>query len=53
MKVPAHLAIKVSRNYYNWLDIQEKYQTWQDIKDNFNNWEEVLLFSPFEGEVAQ
>ena len=53
MKVPAHLAFKVSRNYYKWLDIQEKYQTWQDVKDNFNNWEEVLLFSPFEGEVAQ
>lgn len=46
-KIPAHLGFQVSRNYYDWSDIQKDYPTWQDVKDGFTNWDDVLLFSPF------
>ena len=49
-KIPAHLALKVGRNYYTWLEVNAIHDTWQSVKDNFNNWEEVLLYSPFEEE---
>ena len=41
-KIPAHLAFRVSRNYYNWLQLKSTYTTWGDLNDNFTNWEEVL-----------
>lgn len=47
-KVPAHLGFQVSRNYFEWRDIQSTYTTWQDIKDNFETWNDVYLFVPFE-----
>lgn len=50
-KVPAHLGIKVNRNYYTWEEIENAYPTWQDVSDNFSTWEDVLLFVPFEMEV--
>lgn len=41
-KIPAHLAFRVSRNYYDWLQIQSSYTTWGDLNDSFTSWEEVL-----------
>ena len=41
-KIPAHLAFRVSRNYYNWLQMKSSYGTWADLNNNFTNWEEVL-----------
>ena len=47
LKVPAHLGLKVERNYYDWGDVISKYSTWKDVRDNFGAWEDVYLFSPF------
>lgn len=47
-KVPAHLGLQVSRNYYTWREIKDTYDTWQDVKDNLETWYEVWLFVPFE-----
>lgn len=47
-KIPAHLGFQVSRNYYEWNEVQDKYSTWQDIKDNFEKWNDVFIFLPFE-----
>lgn len=47
LKVPAHLGINVSRNYFDWREVKESYATWQDIKNGFETWGEVFLFSPF------
>ncbi len=41
-KIPAHLAFRVSRNYYDWLQIKSSYNTWGDLNDKFTTWEEVL-----------
>ena len=46
-KVPAHLGLQVSRNYYTWGEINKTYNTWQDVKDGFTTWTDVYLFSPF------
>lgn len=48
-KVPAHLGFKVSRNYYEWGEIQTglHLETWGDVNDYFDKWEDVLLFIPF------
>lgn len=46
-KVPAHLGFNVSRNYYEWGEIQTSYTTWQDVKDDFNTWNDVYIFVPF------
>jgi hypothetical protein len=51
-KIPAHLALRLNRNYLTWLEVDTLYATWQNVKDNFDNWEEVLFFSPFEEEGA-
>ena len=50
-KVPAHLGIKVKRNYYTWEEIKQNYSTWGDVESAFDKWEDVLLFVPFELEV--
>ena len=47
LKVPAHLNLKVSRNYLDWVEIKRDFPTWQDVKDNFTTWEDVYLFVPF------
>lgn len=47
LKIPAHLGVKVSRNYYEWGEVKVSYDTWQDVKDNFTTWEGVYIFSPF------
>lgn len=50
-KIPAHLRLKVDRNYYTWGEIEKAHETWEDIESNFGKWEDVLLFVPFETEV--
>ena len=47
-KLPLHLGLQVSRNYYTWNEIQKDYSTWQNVKDGFKSWEEVYLYNPFE-----
>ena len=42
-KIPAHLMFQVSRNYYTWLESQEKYSTWGDVNNACENWETLLL----------
>lgn len=46
-KVPAHLGLQVSRNYYDWAGITKAYNTWQEVKDEFGTWNDVYLFHPF------
>lgn len=47
-KIPAHLGFQVSRNYYEWSEVQDSYSTWQDVKDNVEKWNDVFMFIPFE-----
>ena len=42
-KLPAHLRLNVSRNYYTWGEVEAKCEFWQDVLDEFGTWEEVLL----------
>lgn len=42
-KVPAHLKLVVTRNYYNWNEVNDTYTTWQDVKNAFPTWEDVYL----------
>lgn len=42
-KIPAHLALNVSRNYAEWEEILAEYSTWEDVKNTFTTWEDVLL----------
>lgn len=46
-KVPAHLGLKISRNYYDWNEIKNRFSTWGDVKSGFDTWEDVYLFVPF------
>lgn len=46
-KVPAHIGLQVSRNYYEWGEIGDTFATWNDLKNGFTNWEEVYLYVPF------
>lgn len=46
-KIPAHLGLLVSRNYYDWKDVSSEHSTWQSVLDNFDSWTEVLLYEPF------
>lgn len=48
MKIPAHMDFKISRNYFDWKDINNSYSTWGDLKNNFDTWNDVLIFTPFE-----
>ena len=45
-KVPAHLGLQVSRNYYEWGGVKKNLSTWQDVRD-FGTWNSVYLFVPF------
>lgn len=47
-KIPAHLGLQVSRNYYDWNEIKTSYSNWVDVKNSFANWNDVYLFTPFE-----
>ena len=46
-KIPAHLRLDVSRNYYEWGEVKNRCATWQDVLDEFGTWNEVLIFVPF------
>lgn len=46
-KVPAHLGLQVSRNYFTWGDIKANFDTWQTVNQEFSTWKDVLLFIPF------
>ena len=46
-KVPAHLGLSVSRNYYTWGDIKNNYDTWGTMKADLPLWRDVYLFIPF------
>lgn len=50
-KVPAHLGLEVSRNYYTWNEIKNQCVTWEIVNNDLGQWENVLLFVPFESEV--
>ena len=43
-KVPAHLGLVVTRNYYTWGEVKNTCATWQDVLDKFTTWENVCLF---------
>lgn len=43
-KVPAHLELVVTRNYYTWEEVSKQVTTWQDVKDTFGTWENVYLY---------
>jgi hypothetical protein len=42
-KLPAHLVLNVSRNYYEWREVKNSSATWQDVLNEFGTWKEVLL----------
>ena len=46
-KIPAHLGLKVSRNYYTWGQANAKYSTWGDLKAAVDTWEDIYLYVPF------
>lgn len=43
-KVPAHLGLVVTRNYFTWDEVNNGARTWGDVKDDFGTWESVYLF---------
>lgn len=47
-KLPAHMELQVSRNYYEWGAIKNTHSTWQEVSNNFETWTDVFLFIPFE-----
>lgn len=46
-RIPAHLGLRVSRNYFSWDEVNDANPTWGDVKNNFDTWEDVYLFVPF------
>ena len=46
-KIPVHLGLEISRNYFTWNDINNTYSTWDDMKTALPTWEDVYLFIPF------
>lgn len=46
-RVPAHLGLNVSRNYFEWSQIKSDFATWGDVKNNFDTWNDVYLYVPF------
>ena len=45
-KVPAHLGLKVFRNYYTWGEVHNNFASWQAVKDSFDTWNDVYLYVP-------
>ncbi len=45
-KLPTHLGLQVSRNYYNWEEIDDICPTWTDIRDTYATWEDVVYNLP-------
>ena len=48
-KIPAHINLRVARNYYQWGEVKETCETWQDVYDTFDTWANVCLYVPFAG----
>ena len=46
-KIPAHLGLNVSRNYYTWGQLKDNTESWGDVPNDFGIWESVYLFVPF------
>lgn len=46
-KIPAHLGLRISRNYFTWQDIYDNFDNWQDVANSLATWEDVYLFVPF------
>lgn len=47
-KIPAHLNLLVSRNYFTWGDVYNNHDTWNDVKTALPTWNDVYLFVPFQ-----
>lgn len=47
-KVPAHLNLKVSRNYYTWGEVNNNHDTWDEVKNTYATWEDVYIYNPFD-----
>ena len=45
-KVPAHLGLKVSRNYFTWGDIKNNHTDWGEVSTELETWNDVYLFVP-------
>ena len=45
-KVPAHLGLKVSRNYFTWGDIKNNHTDWGVVSTELETWNDVYLFVP-------
>lgn len=45
-KVPAHLELRVSRDYYNWDEIDDNCSTWTEIRNTYATWYDVLYNIP-------
>jgi hypothetical protein len=52
-KIPAHLGLKVSRNYYTWGEVKDNHATWGDVKTEFDSWKSVYIFIPFESRIKR
>lgn len=48
LKVPAHLGLRLERNYFTWNDIMTSHATWQEVMNDLGTWEDVYLFVPFQ-----
>lgn len=43
-KVPAHIGLKVMRNYAEWIDIKNNFATWNDVKSDLGTWTDVMFY---------
>lgn len=42
-KIPAHLGVQISRNYYEWGEVKSSHATWQDVLGSFDTWNDVFI----------
>lgn len=45
-KVPAHLGLQVTRNYFTWNEIIKSDTTWQNVLDGFDTWYDLYITIP-------
>lgn len=48
LKVPAHLGLRIERNYFTWNEIKNGHENWQEVIQDVGTWEDVYLFVPFQ-----
>lgn len=46
-RIPAHLDLAISRNYFTWTNVKDNFATWKDVNDTMGDWESVHLYVPF------